>query len=299
MTNPNEFMVTVKRVIPYSELTEKEKINLAHTSNNEELLELIANDDSFQVRQSLIKRAARLPDEILCEILSNSENDVIRNEARTRIYNEKILNRWQSKITFLEKFFVFLHTFFDSNFIEQLNEFGTCIHRRQALSAIYLYELKYSFFGVYLPVFKNSFADRFMFEYPYNISRHEIEPYNEEIWELLKSMAYYKYVEDERKKVLMKGLFSNDEIKQVQELKDFISATKPQKLGENWINILAKTLYSLGSPFNNIDKNELDKLKNKLYEAENIEVIEQAEKTLANIYKTSTFTTIYANKIKD
>lgn len=288
--------VTLKREVPYSQLTDKEKINLAYTSNRDELLELLATDESLEVREALLKRSQRIPDRILCEVLINSENEYIRSKAKERLYSETIFNNWHNSMFFFEKLYVFLCEFFGVEFTNELNEFGTK-HRRLALSAIYLYELRYSFFGSQWPLFKIPFAIKKSSYAGWNIVFcSDIK--NDEIWEILKRMAYYKYIPEERDAVMEKGLLSDAERGNIHELQNWIKDTEPQEdMKNNWIDILAKTLFNLGSPWNN--KAIIDRMNTRitLGETEDLELIEKAEEALKNMYRVTAIETVFTKSL--
>lgn len=301
MANSKNVTVTVKRVIPYSELTEKEKTDLAYTSLREELLELIATDESLEVRKKLVERAEKIPDRILCDVLLNNDNDEIKEKARKRIYNEKIFNNWHQPMTFFEKLFAFLCEFFDVDFTSKLNALEAD-YRRQALSAIYLYELKYSFFGTQLPLFKVRFADQRKYdESPRYIGwkfSFGDEPDNQELWELLKKMAYYKYLPEEREAVLKKGLLSDVEIANIKEMKKWVnSSIEPRDPAKKSVNILAKTLFNMGDEHKN--KASIDRMNNRirLAKTDDLETIKAAEKALEGMYEISAFSTSYTKKL--
>lgn len=277
-----EYIVTVKREVPYSELTEKEKINFATGSNEEALLELIANDKSRNVREALVNRYMRIPAEILCELLQD-DDATIKKIAKDRIFNELIYSNSEIYTKCFELLLAFLCEFFGKDFICKLNEFE---NKRHAFSAIYLYDLKYSFWGSRESVFGVRCFNSKISSYYY--LHDDGQPNNGTIWQLLGVMKYYQYMPEELENVLEKKLISSEN---VQNLKEWVTESEPSNFGKTWIDILSKTLFNLGRPYINIEEKKEERFK--LCMVESLEIIEKAESAISEMYKTSAVITAY------
>lgn len=284
--NPTEYTVTVKREVPYSELTEKEKINFATVSNEEALLELIANDKSFNVRETLANRYMRIPTKILCELLQD-DDETIKKIAKTRIFNELIYSNSESYTKCFELMLAFLCEFFGKDFICRLTEFEI---KRQAFSAIYLYDLKYGFLGSKESLFGvRCFNSKISSYY----SLHDDgQPNNGTIWKLLGTMAYYQYMPEELEIVLKKKLVPSEN---VQNIKEWVKNSEPSNLEKPWIDILSKTLFNFGRPYTSIEEKMEEHFK--LYIVESLEIIEKAEIAISEMYKTSAVITAYTKNV--
>lgn len=284
--NPTEYTVTVKREVPYSELTEKEKINFAIGSNEEALLELIANDASLKVRETLANRAMRISGKILCELLQD-KNPNIRKTAKARVFNELLYSNLEKYTKSFELLLTFVCEFFGKDFICKLTEFEA---KRQALSAIYLYDLKYSFLksqeSLFGPRQFNTGNGGYYSLYD------DGQPNNGTIWKLLGTMAYYQYMPEELEIVLKKKLVSSEN---VQNIKEWVRNSEPSNLEKPWIDILSKTLFNLGRPYTSIEEKMEEHFK--LYMVESLEIIEKAEIAISEMYKTSAVITAYTKNV--
>lgn len=281
-----EYKVTVKREVPYSELTEKEKIHFAIGSNEEALLELIANDASLKVRETLANRAMRIPGKILCELLQD-KNQNIRKTAKARVFNELIYSNLEKYTKSFELMLTFVCNFFGKDFIGNLTEFET---KRQALSAIYLYDLKYSFLGQSESLFgARHFNSR---NGGYYSLYDDGQPNNGTIWKLLGTMVYYQYMPEELENILKKQLIPTEN---VENLQNWIQESEPSNLEKPWIDILSKTLFNLGKPYSNIEERKEERFK--LCMVEGLEIVEKAEIAISEMYKTSAVITAYTKNV--
>lgn len=288
MTNPEKFIVSVTREVPYSDLTNEEKMYFATVSNNVELLELLANDSSVRVLETLVLRAARIPENILCNALLKNRNEKIRKLAKARICNELIYTNGEISSKYVELLFSFLYEFFDDNFVNSLNEVE---NKREALSAIYLYEIKYGFLESEVFLFNKNGRFNVKGSNGYFSLYEDGQPHNATVWEMLEGISYFKYMPEEQEEILKNNLIST---KNVDAFKAWIEESNPHNLDKPWISILSKTLFNLGSPDISIERKKEERFK--LCMIEGLEVIEKAEAAIGAMYETSRVSTVYGKK---
>lgn len=306
MVDTNKLMVTVQRSIPYSKMTINEKINIATQTEREDLLEAVATDKSPRVRRALIDRVREIPDRILGEYLLNSEDEYIRNESRNRIITEKLSSDYYGEDG-INIVFTFLCKFFSPEFVFTLDSYES---KRRALSALYLYYMKYGCRSKYsnskLKIFYYIFnreSNYFRSAYSVYLLTGEYkkdEPWNTELWEVLNKLANYKYVPEQIDVVLAKNLLSDEVISNIHELKKWQEQTAMKhenfNLNEQWINILAKTLFQLGDPIFSDNERIVAKCR-LIFSGETTEVINAAEGALKEEYETSVESTYYTKKL--
>lgn len=302
MVDTSKLKVRVERLIPYSKMTIKEKIEMAVQTEREDLLEAIATDKVIKIRRALIDRVREIPDMILGEYLLKDEDEYVRNKARERIISEKITSSYYGEDG-INVVLSFLCKFFGPEFVMTLDSGES---RRRALSAIYLYYMKYgcrsdltdSKLQIFYCIFNRDTPYSRVEDVIYRIINEikKDEPWESELYEVLKKLANYRYVPEQLDVALARNLLSDECIANIEELKAWQKQTIPElsseELANNWINVLAKTLYNLGNP--SIESNDRIVAKCKLtLNGQGTEPIAEAEKALEEFYKTSAECTYY------
>ena len=302
MVDTSKLMVRVEREIPYSRITMREKIRLAEQTEREDLLEAVATDKSLKVRRALVDRVRDIPDSILGEYLLKDEDEFIRNKAREWIIDKKLTSSYYGEDG-INVILSFLCKFFSPEFVLSLNSYG---NKRKAMSVIYLYYMKYGcqskLNNSKLLIFYNAFNRNSLYsrneDVIYMITKElkQDEPWESGLYGVLKKLANYRYVPEQLDVVLARNLLSDECIANIEELKAWQKQTIPElaseELANNWINILAKTLYNLGNPC--IEKNDRILAKCKLIlNGQGTEPTNEAEEALEEFYKTSAEPTFY------
>lgn len=303
MSDINKLMVTVTRAIPYYKMTIREKVEMAQQTEREDLLEAVATDKSIKVRRALIDRAREIPDRILGEYLLCDADEYIREEAHKRIIAEKLTSNYYGKdgINFV---LYFICKFFGTEFALTLESYE---NKRKALSALYLYYMKYGCYSRIsnskLKIFYRPFnSDAPCFRKPdslIHILKGELksdEPWEIELWGVLEKLSNYKYVPEQIEVVLAKKLIPDEVISNINELLVWLEQTNPNFENTDWINVLAKTLYNLGSPL--LEGNDRVVAKCRLIlNGLDTELTNEAEEALKEMYSASDEYTYYTQKI--
>lgn len=306
MVDTNKLMVTVERAIPYSKMTIGEKVVMANQTEREDLLEAVATDKSLKVRRALIDRVREIPDRILGEYLLKDEDEYIREEARKRIISEKLSSNYYGE-NGINVVLEFICKFFGKDFVLTLDSYES---KRKALSALYLYYMKYGCRNKYnnnkLQIFHYIFNHKSVYfrnrETLYLLKGEcrSDEPWNTELWGVLEKLANYKYMPEQIDVVLAKKLLSDEIIFNIEALREWQENTMPILLSDDlkytWINILAKTLYNLGDPLLMNNDRVVGKC-NLILNGEGTEVINAAEEALQELYETSVEFTCYTKNM--
>lgn len=302
MVDTNKLMVRVERDIPYSKITIREKIRLAEQTERKDLLEAVATDKSIKVRRALIDRVRDIPDSILGEYLLKDEDEYVRNKAREWILDKKLTSSYYGA-NGINVVLSFLCKFFSPEFVLTLNLNG---NKRKAISAIYLYYMKYGcqskINNSKLLIFYNTFNRNSLYSRTEDVIHvltkelRQDEPWESGLYGVLEKLANYRYVPEQLDVVLARNLLSDECIANIEELKAWQKQTVPElaseELSNNWINVLAKTLYNLGSP--TIENNDRIVAKCKLIlNGQGTEPTNEAEEALEEFYKTSAEPTFY------
>lgn len=304
MVDTSKLLVRVEREIPYSKITMREKIEMAVQTEREDLLEAVATDKSLKVRRVLIDRARKIPDKILGEFLIYDEDKYIREEAAKRIISETLSSNYYGRDG-INIVLSFLFKFFGRKFVLELDSYE---NKRRAISAIYLYYMKYGCYsrttGSKLLVFHKTFNDKALYAKTSLFScfdgYKDDEPWEVELYGVLEKLAFCKYVPEYVESIIEKKLLSDEAIVNIYMLKTWIEQTIPEEADENlknnWINILAKTLYNLGDPY--LDKNYRVAAKCRLIVNGGVktELANAADETLAEIYNVTAENTWYTER---
>lgn len=301
MVDTTKLMVRVERSIPYSRITMREKFRLAEQTEREDLLEAVATDKSLKVRRALIDRARKIPDKILGEYLIHDEDKYIREEAVKRVISETLSSNYYGRDG-INIVLSFLFHFFGRQFVLTLDSNES---KRKALSAIYLYYMKYNCYsetsGSKLPIFYKTFNDKALYAQTVWIPRIDgyraDEPWEIGLYGVLEKLAFCKYVPEYVDVVMERKLLSDEAIVNIYMLKTWIEQTIPEsenvELANTWINILAKTLYNLGDPYLDENYRVAAKCRLILNGGVKTEIVNVADETLAEIYNVSVEKTWY------
>ena len=306
MLDTSKLMVTVERTIPYSKMTIGEKVVMANQTEREDLLEAVALDKSLKVRRALIDRVREIPDRILGEYLLKDEDEYIREEAKKRIISEKLSSNYYGSDG-INVVLEFICKFFGKDFILTLHSYES---KRKALSALYLYYMKYGCRNKLNNSKLQIFHYIFNHESVYFRNRETLyllkgecrsdEPWNTELWCVLEKLANYRYVPEQIDIVLSRHLLSDETVSNIDSLREWQENTMPvcimDDLKHTWINILAKTLYNLGDPLLINNDRVVGKCK-LILNGEGTEVINSAEEALQKMYETSVEFTCYTKNI--
>lgn len=305
MVDTTKLMVRVERSIPYSRITMREKFRLAEQTEREDLLEAVATDKSLKVRRALIDRARKIPDKILGEYLIHDEDKYIREEAVKRVISETLSSNYYGRDG-INVVLSFLFHFFGRQFVLTLDSNES---KRKAVSAIYLYYMKYNCYsetsGSKLPIFYKTFNDKALYAQTVWIPRIDgyraDEPWEIGLYGVLEKLAFCKYVPEYVEVIMERKLLSDEAIVNIYMLKTWIEQTVPESeeddLTNSWINILAKTLYNLGDPY--LDENYRVAAKSRLILDGGVktELVNVADETLAEIYNVSAEKTWYTEHL--
>lgn len=302
MVDTSKLMVSVERSIPYSKMTVKEKIVMAQQTEREDLLEAIVTDKSLKVRRALIERVREIPDKILGDYLLNDEDEYIREEARKRIISEKLSSGYYGE-NGINYILSFICKFFGIEFVLTLDSYES---RRKALSALYLYFVKY---GCYSKV-SNSKLQIFhvlfnreapCFRKPDSL-KHLLdgelktdEPWETDLWIILERLSNYRYVPEQIEVVMAKNLLSDEMISNINELIAWQEQTNSRFENVDWISVLAKTLYNLGSPFLRGNERVVAKCR-LILNGLGTELTNEAEEALQKMYEKSAECTYFTKK---
>lgn len=307
MVDTRKLMVRVEREIPYSKITMREKIRLAEQTEREDLLEAVAMDKSLKVRLALIDRVREIPDRILGEYLLKDDNEDIREKARKRIISEKLSSNYYGKDG-INIVLLFLCKFFNPEFVLNLNSYG---NKRRAMSAIYLYFMKYGCrserTNSKLQIFHKIFNQKEHNSRNTNLwhiltgDQKKDEPWETDLWKILEKLANYRYVPEQINVVLGRNLLSSEVISNINILKLWCKQTvcEPENddLSKQWVNILAKTLYNLGEPLMENNSRTLAKCRLILEGGVSTELANAAEEALKEIFDTSAEKTYYTKTL--
>ncbi len=286
MINLANLKAVVFREISYWYLTVEEKCEIARTADSNDLLYALATDKSSEVRCALVNREKAIPNKILGEILLNDIDQEIKLQARRQLLSS--INKLEiGHKKMFEKFLTFLSYVFSIKFIETLDTLET---RKKAMSAVYLYDMKYgfplsgctSFFDERL-VFNKTEMERY---YSTIGVYNRYEPWSWMLWDVFETLAVYKYLPDDVNEILQKGLFKNEEVNAIISLKEELSIPDSPEKENRWVNILANTLYNLGW-IDAASKTGKDFLINEVALATNdsVEDITNAENLLRKVYQ--------------
>lgn len=301
MVDVSKLMVSVERLIPYSKLLQREKIAIASTTDNEELLEAIATDKSRKVKQTLMERSKEIPDNVLGENLLKDDDAYIREMARRRIVDEKLNSIWYKEYGGINKVLIFLCEFFSPSFVMNL---GNPQNKKLAIAAIYLYDIKYGFFKnrdgspvfIFVPPFYSHTIRTTIGMNPFlakRVAHSKYEPWNGELWKIIDKLSNYRYVPEELDIALKENKLSEEEKANVEILKQWKNLTMPYKTGNHWVYVLAKTLFNLGE-VTAIESEENKKVvRYRITIEESFKLIEEAEAVLFEMYKTSACTSYF------
>lgn len=287
MINLNEIMVPVQREVPYTHLTIQEKIEVVKTARDHDLLYALATDKSCKVRQALVVREAPIPVEILGDIALTDYVEYIRLMAVEKLMSRINLNLRAKKK--LSKILCFICTFFYPEFIRALD---TIEGKRQALSAVYLYVIKfgYTFFkdNLFYSDFYNSSSKPYEPYYEQINAYNEHEPWGWNLWDSLERLAVYQYLPAEMNEVLKSGILTEQEIENINFLKNELGVSNFPAKEDRKIVVLADTLYNLGATALD-SKDEVNYLCEKQASSTNdsLEDIINAMNLLRKVYKTS------------
>ena len=302
MVDTSKLMVRVERSIPYSKMTIKEKIVMAEQTEREDLLEAVATDKSLKVRRVLIDRVREIPDKILAEYLFRDNDEYIREKARNRIITEKLSSGYYGE-NGINYVLSFICNYFGAEFVLTLESYES---RRKALSALYLYYMKY---GVYSKISNSKlqiFHKIFNSEAPWlrkpdsliHLLNGELktdEPWETDLWIILGKLSNYKYVPEQIEIILKKNLLSDEVISNINELVTWQNQTNPESENVDWTSVLAKTLFNLGDP--SIEGNDRVVAKCRLIlNGLGTELTNEAEEALQKMYEKSAECTYFTKK---
>lgn len=298
MKTSEKLLVSITRQVPYDELTVEEKLELVKHSPNQRLLVALATDDSLEVRRSLLDTKAQVPDMIFGEYLMKDKNKEVSAIATKKLQDK--LSKFNEPVfgTKLKRLLVFLCNFFSTDFISTLD---THEGKKKAMSALYLYEIKYGFTQERSRIFEYEFANNYSRAYVdkyYTLigAQTSYEPWSLWLWINLGQLANYKYFPKEMEEILNeREYFQDEEIENIVYLKHAIRLDT--KYYMNWINIVASTLFNAGS----LEcSSKLEREYQILYLSEKsrygLEDIYAAQRILEGVYSTSHVETCYNKK---